>query len=702
MPLRYQLLLISLLTLLLPWAGCRYAREMESTLRDGQERALLATASTLASLLAAKPDLLGDSSVAHAPLDVHAGDLYAHRLTAPALLDGFADDWGLGAEGFSHLVAAGTQLKVDYAAAVYEANLYLLLVVADTTPVLEQSNDPSAPPQARGDHVWLAFDSTAGTSELYFLATQAPGLFSARRPAVSTYGEHREIVEPRIQAFWQPLHNGYQLEIRLPRSMVGNHLGFEVVDVGARNQMPIRVGTLDPVTRQAAGRLVVPSETLSSALAPLLPASTRVAVADANGWIVADAGSLGIGPADLYESTSERAAWIDALYRRVLETGVNLPARARQVDRLSGAPVDAALKGQRAALWFRLPDERRLLLAAAVPLAGGGTQDGALLLEQAGDRLQTLRSQALTRLLNLTLLASGLAVLASLGFAAVLGMRLRRLQRAAETSLARDGRVIAAIPDTASRDELGDVARSFATLLARLNEYTEYLRTLAGKLAHELRTPLAIVRSSLENLESEPGRGGPYLQRAREGTDRLLSILGAMGAASRTEEAIRQAERTEFDMSELLRSTTRAYGDAFPSHRFAARVPDGNCQFTGAPDLIVQLLDKLVENAVDFSAPGALIEVALEVQGDEHVLAVENAGAPLAEEVRGRLFESMFHQRPEGPGKPHFGLGLYIVRLIAQAHGGEVFATNLPDGKGVRIGARVRSVGPVVGLWASS
>ncbi|HKE43544.1 MAG TPA: ATP-binding protein [Steroidobacteraceae bacterium] len=690
MPLRYQLLLLSLLTLLLPWAGCRYAREMESTLRDGQEQALLATGSTLANLLASKPDLFGDATSAGTPLDVQAGDLYAHQLTTPALLDGFADDWGLGPDGYSHLVAPGATLKVDYAAAVNEANLYLMLVVSDATPSLEQSNDPAAAPQSRGDHVWLAFDTPGGGSELYLLATPAPGLLSARRPAVSTYGERREIVEPRIQAFWQPLHSGYHLEIRLPRSMVGTHLGFEVVDVSTRTQAPVQLGTIDPTTHQPAGRLVIPSDTLSNALTPLLPSATRVAVADAHGWILAEAGSLGPSSADIYESTDQRAAWLDALYRRVLESGERLPARTRQVDRLSGEPVDSALRGRRAAFWFRLPDERRLLLAAAVPLTGTDAPAGALLLEQAGDRLQTLRSQALTRLLNLTLLASGLAVLASLGFAAILGTRLRRLQRAAETSLARDGRVNAAIPDTAARDELGDVARSLATLLARLNEYTEYLRTLAGKLAHELRTPLAIVRSSLENLESEPDRNGPYLQRAREGTDRLQSILSAMGAASRTEEAIRHAERTRFDLAELVRSTTRAYADAFPAHRFNARVPEGDREFTGAPDLIVQLLDKLVDNAVDFSAPGTLIEVTLEERDALFALAVENEGVPLADEVKARLFESMFHRRPEGPGKPHFGLGLYIVRLIAEFHGGEVFAANLPDRPGVRIGARIR------------
>ena len=694
MPLRYQLLLLSLLTLLLPWAGCRYAREMESALRDGQEQALLATASTLANLLTAKPELFGTDSNSTEPFDAKAGDLYAHRLTTPALLDGFVDDWGLAPDALSRLTAVGTPLSVDYAAAVDETSLYLMLEVTDPTPRLEQSNDPSAPLLSRGDQVRLAFDSPGGTSELYLLATQAPGLLSARRPTTSTYGERREVIDPRIQAFWQPVHTGYQLEIRLPRAMVGHHLGFEVVDVGLRDELPVRVGTLDPATHQPTGKLVVPSSTLALALEPLLPAATRAVVAEASGWVLAEAGSLGPGPADSYGSVSKsRNDWRDALYRRVLETGESLPARAPQLDRLNGAPVDSALEGKRAALWFRLPDERRILLAVAVPTAREGAPGGVLLLEQAGDRLLTLRSRALTRLLNLTLLASGLAVLASLAFAALLGMRLRRLQRAAETSLAHDGRLLnATIPDTGARDELGDVARSFATLLARLNEYTEYLRTLAGKLAHELRTPLAIVRSSLENLESEQRVAGPYLQRAREGTDRLQAILSAMGAASRTEAAIRHAERTRFDLAELVRSTTRAYGDTFATHRFSASVPEGSCDFSGAPDLIVQLLDKLIDNAVDFSAAGTFIEIALQIQGEYFVLSVQNEGTPLAEDVRARLFESMYQQRDDTPGKPHFGLGLYIVRLIAEFHGGRVFAESLPDRHAVRIGARIRSL----------
>jgi signal transduction histidine kinase len=165
-----------------------------------------------------------------------------------------------------------------------------------------------------------------------------------------------------------------------------------------------------------------------------------------------------------------------------------------------------------------------------------------------------------------------------------------------------------------------------------------------------------------------------------------------MGAASRTEEAIRHAERTRFDLAELVRSTTRAYSDTFATHRFAARVPDRRCEFSGAPDLIVQLLDKLVDNAVDFSAAGTLIELQLEPDEESFALGVLNEGEPLSEEVRARLFESMFQRRQDSPAKPHFGLGLYIVRLIAEFHRGSVFAENLQDRHAVKIGARLHSI----------
>jgi len=277
-------------------------------------------------------------------------------------------------------------------------------------------------------------------------------------------------------------------------------------------------------------------------------------------------------------------------------------------------------------------------------------------------------------------------------FAAWLALRLARLRRASESALTREG-LVTEFPETLARDELGDVARGFSRLLMRLNEYTSYLRTLAGKLAHEIRTPLTIVRSSLDNLESEqvPAAARVYLERARQGSERLNAILIAMGAATRVEEAISSAERVDFDLVPLIESAVAAYRGAFAARTFRAELPPSTVRLCGAPDLIVQLLDKLIDNAVDFSPAGATLTVRLRADAPAVLLEVENPGPPLPEEVRSRLFESLWQSRPGGDSQPHLGLGLYIVRLIAEFHGGEAWAENLPEGAGVRFSVRLPS-----------
>jgi signal transduction histidine kinase len=333
---------------------------------------------------------------------------------------------------------------------------------------------------------------------------------------------------------------------------------------------------------------------------------------------------------------------------------------------------------------LRTANSQELLLSAAAPIMIGDQARGAVVLEQAGDQLLELRDQALTHLFNLTLLATALAVVFAFGVAAVISLRIGRLRKAADAAVSTDGTIRLDMPEAARADEIGDLARGFERLLARLNEHTQYLRTLGGKLSHELRTPLTIVRSSLDNLESEGVRADQrgYLTRAREGVSRLQSILSALGAAARVEESIKQAERVSFDLNELLRSAVAGYRDAFSRQGITLDAPPDACFMRGAPDLIVQLLDKLIENAVDFCPADGNITVRLARAGSNYELAVINDGPPIPSAMLERLFESLFEHRQGQDDRPHFGLGLYIVRLIAEFHGGKAVAANRPDGRG--------------------
>ena len=186
---------------------------------------------------------------------------------------------------------------------------------------------------------------------------------------------------------------------------------------------------------------------------------------------------------------------------------------------------------------FAGPYENRVIVAAAAPIFGADGKQviGVIQLAQTADRWLTLRDRALTRLLNLTLFVTLFAVGAAFWFAGRMTLRISRLGAASETALSREGSVSRVLPEERAKDELGDLSRSFSSLLGRLDEYTGYLRTLAGKLAHEIRTPLTIIRSSLENLESEAqsiGYGRGTCPRAQRGHRHpLRTAEGALRAA---------------------------------------------------------------------------------------------------------------------------------------------------------------------------
>jgi dedicated sortase system histidine kinase len=667
---RLQLLIVALTTLVLPWAGCQYARELETALRRSQEQSLLASAGTIANALSAQPQrVFREADDAHA-FSAAAGDLYVYPLVVQPLLDGYREDWDIPAEPTPLPTTTGYRARLQ--AGSTERFLYLYLEVNDTHFVPEPNN--VRPDVDRFDRVNLTLQGR-DESASYFFGTDAPGLIAAQQVVKGDDGADRVVTEPRIQGYWLQAAAGYHLEMRIPLSFLGSRLWIEAID-GHGNG---RAGFKKDIP--GGGRLFFATAGLGNLLESFIPDGTRATVVDANALKLGTAGNLS---AARQTGSEEGPEPIWYRYFMAVDTS-NMPTQPAATDRVSGESVRAALDGKPHAQWVVGGSRRELRLTAAAPILIDGKLRGAVVLEQAGDQLLALRDRALTRLFNLTMIATAAAVAIMFAFATWLSIRIGRLQAAADSAVGSDGRIDLAMPESGSADEIGALSRGFERLLARLNEHTQYLRTLGGKLSHELRTPLTIVRSSLDNLESEGLRDDQlnYITRAREGTARLQSILSALGAAARVEESIKQSERVRFDLRELVLSAVAAYRDGFPAARFSTEVPESACFALGAPDLMAQLLDKLIENAVDFCTPDGLITVRLERIPENYVLQVINDGPLIPEALTGRLFESLFEQRPDQSNKPHFGLGLYIVRLIAEFHGGSAVAANRDDGKGV-------------------
>jgi two-component system, OmpR family, sensor histidine kinase ChvG len=665
MSLRLKLLLLGLATLVLPWGGCQYAREMESALREGEENSLQAVSQTIAASLQGRTDLLYRESLppadapdpptrgtsGHAFLQSGPNDLRPLALTAAPLLDGYSDDWPHDPSAWAYF-AKDDRHRFAILSGVYERMLYLLLEVRDEHPLFDAPGTNALDPASFGDRVWLGFQDSQGEERQVFLAATGPGAVTARRIETGEYGQQSAPLEPRIRGAWQPMSHGYRIELRVPLSMLGDGFGVLVDDRDTRGAAPVSYGTLRSDDLHTLGRLIVAAPELTSYLAQFLQPGLKLAVTAPSGRVLARADALG----------------------QVTGLGPGTPILARLYRRFVDRPGTRQLLESSAPIYDR--DHTGVI--------------GKLEVTQTANRWIRLRDHALMRMLNFSLSTSAVAVTLMFAFAAWLALRLSRLRQASESALTRTG-LVTSFPDTDSRDELGDVARGFSTLLQRLNEYTSYLRTLAGKLAHEIRTPLTIVRSSLDNLESEqvPPSARVYLERARQGSERLNAILIAMGAATRVEEAIGSAERVSFDLVPLLESAVAAYRGAFPERSFRTELPAEGVVIRGAPDLIVQMLDKLIDNAVDFSPAGALIIVRLCLDSQAPVIEVDNPGPALPAHVQGRLFESLWQSRAGADSQPHFGLGLYIVRLIAEFHGGEASAANLPDGSGVRFAVRL-------------
>ncbi|MBX2859559.1 MAG: proteobacterial dedicated sortase system histidine kinase [Cellvibrionaceae bacterium] len=670
MTLRKQLLLLSLITLSLPWAGLQFIQEMERTLKQGQVESLRASARVVAAYLASREDLQREIKRFNAPAETHP--LYLHPLAGPPIIDGYDEEW----LQYRRQIIADQQgadpFKLSATGGLYGDRIFLYLQIGDANI---HYASPAMPSPTTSDHLLLQLNQ----NRQFYVFAPGPG-----RAQVMQYREDKFSPAYALQGSWIESQDGYRVELSLPRRWADKKLGIRVHNF----QTGLSVG--NHLAFAPAPQPLFHTAQVKKALAIFQQPGLRMAVSSPEGEILALDGSVET-PSD----HEQQHGFIHWFYQTVIGDD-NLPnldsplSSGRFETPEIAAARSANVSGRELAGWYRYGDDNSVVRLAQAIGAEHGKILGLVVLDQSADSLVSMTSSAFYRMLFYSLITTSFTGLVFLAYATWLSWRIRKLSRATAAAVTDTGKIADNFPVLSNRDELGDLSRNYAHLLSRLREYTNYLRTLSSKLSHELRTPLAIVQSSLDNLEHEQlnPQAGVYAERAKLGTSRLSNILNAMSAASRVEQAISGAEMEKIPCDELLQNLKAAYEDVYGHVKFKLRIRDdeGKLQCMASGELLVQMLDKLVDNAADFCHSGGVIELGLYRHERHLVFTVFNQGPPLPKHMHGQLFDSMVSVREksnDANDSHHLGLGLYIVRLIVDFHRGEVQGYNIADNSGV-------------------
>lgn len=420
---------------------------------------------------------------------------------------------------------------------------------------------------------------------------------------------------------------------------------------------------------------------------------------DARVWVVDLAGNVrGLAGALYEQQTQGEYEKALAVTMRWLATGkVNLVA-SDVIDSRDAvlAQSERALLGQPNIEWRMQQSGGIGVLSAAEPVWQGDAIVAAVIVEQSDTSQRALANRAAQSVIVFSVLVFAAAFGVLLWFAFGLSRRITRLQKDANAAVDGEGRAGGVIRATNDTDEIGSLSRTLAAMVARQASYNQYLEKLAGRLSHELRTPVAVVRSSLDNLRvgNLTDEDRKYLERADEGVARLSNLISRMSEATQLEQMLQGAEMVRLDFGAMVEGCVSGYRLAFPKQVFAFEPPTQPAWVMAVPDAIAQMLDKLVQNAVDFATPDTpiVVRVSRETKAsgkmrdlgksDIVVLSVANTGPALPTDTT-TLFESMISIRASAQKDGHLGLGLYIARLVAAFHGGTISAKNREDGTGV-------------------
>lgn len=405
----------------------------------------------------------------------------------------------------------------------------------------------------------------------------------------------------------------------------------------------------------------------------------RIRLYDEKGKLLADSRELGLRNTVLRDPDKdpwgiEAARWLDAVIDTVAGATRAPAYRERPRDHgLDWPDVRTAQSahGSAATVW-RAPD-RTPVITAAAPITGLGV---VMTTVNARDITQTVRSERY-RLGIVLLIVSLASILLSLFLARTIVRPLRLLARAAiQVRLGRAREVV--VPRLPERsDEIGLLARAISDMSQALRARIDATESFAADVTHELKNPLASLRSAVDSLTTvkKPEHREQLLEIVQDDVHRLDRLISDISEASRLDAQLSRATFEPVDIGAMIQALldSRAARGLPRGIRITFDRDAADLRVLGEGGRLERVFENLIENAISFSPEGGLIAISAQEDSEMLTIRIDDEGPGVPEDARENIFRRFHSVRPESEAfGQHSGLGLAIARTIVEAHQGRI------------------------------
>ncbi len=689
-----KLVLFGLALLIIPWISYRQLYEMEKLLVQGQSQTQLLTAEGISTLFNGRDDLFNDL-----PLELDDFEsLYAQPLENTIRLDGNPNDWGdglmeeylpFGSNGFS---------DGDFELLLGERSnlLYLHMRVLDDEIVYR---DRSLLRLDNSDQVRLDFQKPNGEPGRVALAFEKEGnLTGFEMDEQWQYASTGQAIG-EIQGKLITQSGELWLEFRFPLDLLGSrrHFGITYIDVDDPVSRKIEGQTLTVPKpgKQSFNLVVLRTPEVRNIVEGLGYSGAKILVIDDRKQIRAEVGKAQVDDPIKTEITPTLLTLASNAFERVrpivhlVATGEGYLQKFELLDEQEAFEevLSASLVGEPMAVRSYSRDDQEIIVVAH-PIVSNDKTIGSVIVEQNIKDILTFQRKAFEEVVLLSAISLLVIFFALITFAGRLAWRIRSLRREASSAIDSYGRLrdIELKREVHSGDEIGDLARSIDNMLSKLRQHNTFLASMPRTLRHEINNPLNTLSTSLQNLalNHEDVSNSKYLESAKRGVNRIGSIVQNLADAANLEEALQSEDFEPVDLDQLLENYVNNYNLTHPNASIVYSGTNSPVLTMASDYRVEQMMDKIMDNALDFHRKDTTIRVQLDKIDNLLRITVANRGRILSPSVENSLFDSMVSHRDQH-NRLHFGLGLYVVRVIAEHHGGHVRAVNLSDNSGVAV-----------------